>query len=83
MTLRVLLPFEIFADETILDAAERCGLSVPSACRQGRCGTCRVPLVAGEVTMPEQEALGPEEVGAGEILACIGQPASGTIEVDL
>lgn len=74
---------EILAGETILDAAERCGLSIPSACRQGRCGTCRVVRISGDVTMPEQEALSLDAVGEGEILACIGQPASGTIEVDL
>jgi len=73
---------DILAGETILDAAERCGLSIPSACRQGRCGTCRVVKVSGEVSMPEQEALSPEEMDLGEILACIAQPASGSIEVD-
>jgi ferredoxin len=74
---------DILAGETILDAAERCGLSIPSACRQGRCGTCRVVKVAGEVRMAEQEALTSEETTLGEILACIAQPTSGTIEVDL
>jgi ferredoxin-NADP reductase len=74
---------EIAAGDTILDAAERCGVPIPSSCRQGRCGTCRVTKLSGEVSMPGQEALSADEAASGEVLACIGQPRSDAIEVDL
>lgn len=41
------------ADETILTAIERAGISAPSRCRSGECGWCRSRLVSGEVFIPE------------------------------
>jgi ferredoxin len=41
--------FDCAADETILDAAERAGFSLPYSCRKGVCHTCEGSLVAGEV----------------------------------
>ncbi len=73
---------EISADDTILDAATRCNIDIPSACRQGRCGTCRATKLSGDVLMPGQEALSPEEIAQGEILTCVGQPASPIVEVE-
>ncbi len=73
---------EISMDDTILDAALRCSIDIPSACRQGRCGTCRATKLSGEILMPEQEALTPEEIAQGEILTCVGQPRSAIVEVE-
>src|SRR5512140_3058212 len=40
---------EVAPSETLLEAAERAGASIPSFCRAGMCGTCRTRLVSGEV----------------------------------
>lgn len=40
------------ADETLLVAMERNGLSVPSHCRSGSCGWCRSRLISGDVYIP-------------------------------
>ena len=74
---------EISMEDTILEAAEKCHIDIPSSCRQGRCGTCRVTKLSGNVLMPEQEALSPDEIAQGEILSCIGQPGSSIVEVEL
>jgi ferredoxin len=74
---------ELAAGATILEAAEACGLYLPSSCRQGRCGTCRVTMISGAVAMPDQEALSPEDAAQGAVLACIGTPKGGSVEVDL
>jgi ferredoxin-NADP reductase len=74
---------EISSEETILDAATRCNIDIPSSCRQGRCGTCRATKISGDVLMPDQEALSADEVAQGEILTCIGQPASEVVEVEV
>jgi ferredoxin len=36
---------------TVLDSALDAGLSVPSSCSEGACGTCKSVLVSGEVEM--------------------------------
>jgi CDP-4-dehydro-6-deoxyglucose reductase/3-phenylpropionate/trans-cinnamate dioxygenase ferredoxin reductase subunit len=40
--------FECAPGETILEAAERAGYSIPYSCRKGVCSTCEGKLVAGE-----------------------------------
>ncbi len=48
--------FEITAsaDEPILVAIERAGITAPSRCRSGECGWCRSKLVSGKVFIPEK-----------------------------
>lgn len=74
---------EVSPDETILEAAERCGVEIPNSCRKGSCGTCRVTKLSGEVIMAEQEALSHDEIAQGDILTCVGQPKSPVIEVEI
>ncbi|MET4388440.1 CDP-4-dehydro-6-deoxyglucose reductase [Bradyrhizobium sp. F1.4.3] len=40
--------FEARSDETILAAATRAGIWLPSACRAGSCGSCKARIVTGE-----------------------------------
>lgn len=42
------------AQESVLVALERAGISVPSHCRSGECGFCRSKLLSGEVFIPEE-----------------------------
>lgn len=42
------------ADEPLLVALERAGISAPSRCRSGECGWCRSKLVSGKVFVPEK-----------------------------
>lgn len=42
------------ADEPILVALERAGVTAPSKCRSGECGFCRSKLVSGEVYIPDK-----------------------------
>lgn len=61
-------PFE--TDETVLEASERVGVEIDYSCRVGTCGECKVKLLAGEVTMEEEDGLDPGEKEQGFILAC-------------
>ena len=36
---------------TILDAAEEAGVLIDNACRSGTCGSCRIRLLSGSVSM--------------------------------
>lgn len=56
----------------ILDAALAAGLPMPSSCRAGGCGACKVRLVAGRVALPAGHCLDAAELAAGDILTCVG-----------
>lgn len=56
----------------ILDAALAAGLPMPSSCRAGGCGACKVRLVAGRVALPAGHCLDAAELEAGDILTCVG-----------
>jgi ferredoxin-NADP reductase/Fe-S-cluster-containing hydrogenase component 2 len=58
------------AGATILDVADEAGISIDNACRSGTCGSCRVKLLAGNVTMDVQDALTEQDKAEGYILAC-------------
>ncbi len=57
-------------DQSVLEAAEAIGVPIDYSCRVGICGTCKVPLLEGKVTMEVEEGLAPDEKARGIILAC-------------
>jgi len=68
-------------DKTILDVADEIGVAIESACRSGTCGSCKVKLLKGSVTMEVEDALEAGEKQNGIILACQAKSA-GAVEVD-
>ncbi len=63
--------FDASPDETVLSAAHRAGVVLPSECEFGGCGTCRVTLREGHVQYEEMPlALSQEEADAGFALLC-------------
>ncbi len=71
------------AQGSLLEFAEGQGLSPPSACRAGHCGSCLTPLRAGRVRYAEPTDWQP---GAGEVLLCCARPAADggeRLELDL
>lgn len=59
---------------TVLDAALDAGLSVPSSCSEGACGTCKSVLISGEVEMKHAGGIRPKEIAAGKFLPCCSTP---------
>ena len=55
---------------TILDAADDCGVFIDNACRSGTCGSCRIRLISGSVSMAVEDALTTPDKADGYILAC-------------
>ncbi len=55
--------------ETLLDAAARAGVAIPSFCRAGICGTCRTRLISGDVRSTA-EGLSEDDHRRGDILPC-------------
>lgn len=69
------------SDTTILDVADSIGVAIDSACRSGTCGTCKVKLLSGSVTMAVKDALSAEAERSGVILACQAKSA-GDVVID-
>ena len=69
-------------DETLLEAAERCGVDIDYSCRVGLCGVCTVKLLQGEVSMEVEDGLEPEDREAGMVLACQAK-STGDVSVDV
>ena len=67
------IAFHCEAGETVLDAAERSGYSVPYSCRKGVCSTCEGGVVAGAGRSSVQgDVQGP----AAHVLLCCLRPSS-------
>lgn len=80
----VVLDFSVDDGETILDAAARAGATLPSLCRKGTCGVCRVQLGSGAVEhgVHAEDALSAAEEAAGGVLLCCAQPC-GDVAIEL
>lgn len=61
---------ELAPDRTLLDAAEECGVDIPSDCRSGICGQCKTRVVEGRVKMDAVDALTKADRARGLVLAC-------------
>ena len=63
------------ASGTLLDLAESRGLTPETGCRNGTCGTCRTPVLEGEVTYDVRPGATP---GSGQGLICCAIPSAGS-----
>lgn len=57
------------SQDTILEAAEKEGVELPSMCKMGACKKCKLRLIEGEVRYDEEP-----ECEKGNVLTCIAQP---------
>lgn len=69
------------AEETLLAALQRAGISAPYSCQQGFCGTCRVRVLDGAVDHRDTLLTDPERA-AGMMLTCVSR-GSGRLTLDL
>lgn len=70
--------FAAEADETLLDAALRHGLTLPYGCKDGACGVCKGKVLEGSVDhgTAQLHALKDEEKAAGLALYCCAKAQS-------
>ena len=68
-------------DATILDAADNCGVFIDNACRPGTCGSCRIRLISGSVSIAVEDALATQDKADGCIRACQAK-ITGDVKVD-
>lgn len=67
------ISLECAEDETVLDAVERAGYSIPYSCRKGLCSSCEGRLVSGRVIVRGQ---GVRSAPADAVLFCQARPQS-------
>lgn len=68
--------FTMDASETVLAAARKAGVAIPSSCSQGMCGTCKTKVLEGTVDMKHNGGIREREVQKGFRLLCCSRPTS-------
>jgi fatty acid desaturase/ferredoxin len=74
--------FDLLPGQSLLDGALQRRPDAPYACMGGACGTCRAKLMAGQVEMDQNFALGTAELEQGYILTCQSHPTTPAITID-
>ncbi|KKC32430.1 hybrid-cluster NAD(P)-dependent oxidoreductase [Devosia psychrophila] len=67
---------EVPENMTVLEAAKRAGMRLPSSCTQGLCGTCKSKKVSGTIEMNHKGGIRQREIDAGMMLLCCSKPTS-------
>jgi ferredoxin len=62
--------------DNLLDFAEAKGIPIESGCRMGVCGSCKVKLLSGSVTMETEDGLEDGDRANQMILPCVALPES-------
>lgn len=75
--------FEVNYPDSILQAAKKTNLTLPYSCESGRCASCMMQCVKGEVWHSYNEVLTEKELAEKRILTCTGHPVNGDIELVL
>lgn len=65
------------SEDSLLTVAEKVGVALDSACRNGDCGTCLVKLLRGKTHYLQQPSY--EPISDGEVLACVACPETDVV----
>jgi len=71
------------ASSSVLEALESAGINVPNSCREGICGTCETPVLAGDIDHRDT-LLSPQEREEGAtMMICVSRCKSPRLVLDL
>ncbi len=71
--------FRCDPDTPLLAAAAAAGITLPSSCQEGVCGTCKTQVLEGRVDMDHQGGIRPREVAQGQVLLCCSTPTEDVV----
>jgi ferredoxin-NADP reductase len=71
------------AGVSLLAALEAAGVAVPSMCRQGVCGECRVTVTAGRPLHRDLYLSEPEHASGDAVMCCVSRSLDDELELDL
>ncbi|MFE1340025.1 PDR/VanB family oxidoreductase [Streptomyces sp. NPDC058733] len=77
------LTVTVDADTSVLDAVEAAGVSVPSSCRDGICGTCETRVLAGTPEHRDFLLSETEHAANATMMICVSRCASDRLVLDL
>jgi len=73
----------VAADESVLEACERAGITVRSQCRGGACGACRTTVLAGAVEHRDHVLDARTRDRQRTMMICVSRAAGDALELDL
>lgn len=68
---------------SVLDCLEEAGVAVPSACREGVCGSCETKVLAGEVEHRDSLLSASERESGHTMMLCVSRAACDRLVLDL
>ncbi|MFD2090996.1 PDR/VanB family oxidoreductase [Blastococcus deserti] len=71
------------AGTSLLAALAEAGIAVPSTCRQGVCGECRVPVTAGRPLHRDLYLSESERAAEDAVMCCVSRSLDDELELDL
>ncbi|MCQ4128229.1 PDR/VanB family oxidoreductase [Rhodococcus erythropolis] len=71
------------ADRSILDVVEEAGASVLTSCREGTCGSCETPILAGEADHRDSLLTQDEKEAQETMFICVSRSCSPRLVLDL
>ncbi|GGV42116.1 ferredoxin [Actinomadura cremea] len=74
---------EVPAGCSILEAVERAGVDVLSSCREGTCGTCETPVLAGEPDHRDSVLTADERAEGGFMMICVSRSRGPRLVLEL
>jgi ferredoxin len=75
--------FEVPADVSILEVLELEGVSVPSSCQQGVCGTCETKVLGGEIDHRDMVLTAFEKSQGQSMMICCSRAKGASLTLDL
>lgn len=73
----------VAADQSIMDALGAVGIDVPFSCREGTCGSCETPVLAGEVEHRDSVLSEAERAANKTMMLCVSRARSARLVLDL
>jgi ferredoxin-NADP reductase len=80
---RSALEVEVGPDRSILEVLEEAGAPVPSSCREGTCGTCESPVVAGRPDHRDSLLTEDEQQAGDTMLICVSRSLDDELVLDI
>lgn len=71
----------VASNQTLLDALASADITLPSACRTGDCGECKVRRIEGDIVSVNEAGLSQVDIDAGYVLAC-ASAANGCVVIE-
>jgi ferredoxin len=73
----------VASHESVLDAVNRAGASVPSTCREGTCGTCEVRVLSGRPDHRDSVLTAQERAANDYMMTCVSRSLGPSLVVEL